>query len=382
MGNKLCSCSSEEASKEEANLNLQIPNNPNNYNESPENEAKARAVPFIAFDNIEQDRSNKWNDPYLERYRHSSKQPVQKIKPNGDANLENRNRERGSIMSYKSSQSKISSSRKSSILNERQSNLLFESPLLKYKPSLVDQYLERWCHLTKNNFAYFVNRRGFAKPLISIPIDKIESVQRVFVDVSSNSPEKKQKNITTKDDCFQFEIFLKQDTNVSNIFKSYEHAHICANFPGRTFNLPHVNSYNQQGFIESRSALLKSPLSLNHQKSPKSEQKGYYLKSSKKNRFDIEDLSVDPSKTPVKKSKLKNWEPEAKMEELINVLDGIHFESAEEKEEYRNYKIANMAELTQIKMRQDISIKNPSSWISSLTSNKENYVYRQANMDA
>jgi hypothetical protein len=64
---------------------------------------------------------------------------------------------------------------------------------MKYKPGLKTMYMSRWCQVTKAHFLYYAEGVPYAsylgRPLAVIPIDAIESVRRVFVEV----PERQEK---------------------------------------------------------------------------------------------------------------------------------------------------------------------------------------------
>lgn len=87
--------------------------------------------------------------------------------------------------------------------------IIFEGELMKYKPGIKHQYMSRWCQVTKTHFLYFAEGVPYAsylgRPLAVIPIDAIESVRRVCVDV----PERAEKYAKLRN--FQFEIFLKRN---------------------------------------------------------------------------------------------------------------------------------------------------------------------------
>lgn len=78
---------------------------------------------------------------------------------------------------------------------------------MKYKPGLKTMYMSRWCQVTKTHFLYYAEGVPYAsylgRPLAVIPIDLIESVRRVYVEV----PERQEKFQKLKN--FQFEIFMK-----------------------------------------------------------------------------------------------------------------------------------------------------------------------------
>ncbi len=77
--------------------------------------------------------------------------------------------------------------------------------------------MSRWCQVTKTHFLYFADGLPYAsylsRPLAIIPLDQIESVRRVIVEV----PERNEKFQKLRN--FQFEIFLKgHDHRSSNRF--------------------------------------------------------------------------------------------------------------------------------------------------------------------
>jgi hypothetical protein len=79
---------------------------------------------------------------------------------------------------------------------------------MKYKPGMKNQYMSRWCQVTKSHFLYYAEGVPYAsclgRPLAVIPLDAIQSVKRVFVEV----PERNEKLSHLKN--FQFEIFLRK----------------------------------------------------------------------------------------------------------------------------------------------------------------------------
>ncbi|CDW83195.1 UNKNOWN [Stylonychia lemnae] len=76
--------------------------------------------------------------------------------------------------------------------------IIYESELMKYKPGIKHQYMSRWCQLTKSHFIYYAEGVPYAsflaRPLAVIPMDAIESVKRVYVEV----PEKDENNGETR----------------------------------------------------------------------------------------------------------------------------------------------------------------------------------------
>lgn len=62
---------------------------------------------------------------------------------------------------------------------------------MKYKPGLKQQYMSRWCQVTKTHFLYFAEGVPYAsylgRPLAVIPLTEIASIKRVCVDVPERS---------------------------------------------------------------------------------------------------------------------------------------------------------------------------------------------------
>jgi len=71
--------------------------------------------------------------------------------------------------------------------------IIYEGELFKYKPGLKNQYMSRWCQITKSHFLYYAEGVPYAsyfrRPLAVIPLEAIQSVKRVCVEV----PEKNEK---------------------------------------------------------------------------------------------------------------------------------------------------------------------------------------------
>lgn len=80
---------------------------------------------------------------------------------------------------------------------------------MKYKPGINTQYISRWCQVTKTHFIYFAEGVPYAsflgRPLAVIPLNQIDSIRRVCVDV----PDRTKKYDHLKN--FQFEIFLRRE---------------------------------------------------------------------------------------------------------------------------------------------------------------------------
>jgi hypothetical protein len=92
--------------------------------------------------------------------------------------------------------------------------IIYEGELFKYKPGIKNQYMPRWCQVTKTHFLYYAEGVPYAsylgRPLAVIPLDSIESVKRVNVEV----PERNEKYSQLKN--FQFEIFFRSNSTNHN----------------------------------------------------------------------------------------------------------------------------------------------------------------------
>ena len=284
-----------------------------------------------------------------------------------------------------------------------QNAVITESTLLKYKPSVTQQYLERWCQVTKSFFSYFVSKAGpktwQAKPLIKVPLTVIDSVQRVFVNVQGNSQDyNAQKNelaMTRRGEpvLFQFEIFLKPTTNLSDIFKSItrtkssQHRNTCRN------NISSVHKSIQLSpepksrarLNESKTTTSKTPFEIKSTylaDIASDHCKGMKLGgsvndvSTRKMQPEITDRILEDVPLAISKKKTQDWMPENRTEELLLVLDGAHFQSPDEKEDYRTFKAKNLAAFKQIGLKLDIAPKNPSAWLPSYSS-KSTWSHRE-----
>ena len=95
----------------------------------------------------------------------------------------------------------------------------YEGYLEKYRPGISLIYINRWCQITNTHFSYYKSNWDancwISKPLMSIPLQYIESVKRVNVEIPINKKlEKKEKEL------YQFEIYLKKGINAKLIVKN------------------------------------------------------------------------------------------------------------------------------------------------------------------
>ncbi len=93
--------------------------------------------------------------------------------------------------------------------------VVLEGVLMKYKPSVAHQYLERWCQVTRNTFSYYVSKaapKGWqTKPLITVPLDCIDAVQKVIVTVQGNPQDTPLRYCPT---CTDSWVVLRERPNV------------------------------------------------------------------------------------------------------------------------------------------------------------------------
>ena len=93
--------------------------------------------------------------------------------------------------------------------------VLYAGPLLKYKPGLHFNWIERWCVITRKEFKYYkgewVAQCPDLKPLIAMPTFHILGAHRVILELQGQS----RKNMNKSDqnnynELFQFEIFHRE----------------------------------------------------------------------------------------------------------------------------------------------------------------------------
>ena len=71
-----------------------------------------------------------------------------------------------------------------------QDEILYEGELMKYNPGFTNQYISRYCVLTKHEFKYYKNEIMAIKhvfPLVSISIDEVVKVERVAIEIPVSS---------------------------------------------------------------------------------------------------------------------------------------------------------------------------------------------------
>lgn len=189
---------------------------------------------------------------------------------------------------------------------------IMQSVFLKYKSGVVEQYLERWCKLTKIAFSYYTTglMEG-RKALVEIPLSSVKQVKRVEASHSHKSLK-----------LHQFQITLKPDfTSPQSPFTSLR----------KTSELP-IPAHK-----DAETLTFHSPKKTSNMRS-----KGLLRRS--------------------KSSAAKDWTPESKGEELILVLDGARFESRKEKEEYRMYKEQHFGRLRAVFGRGEEVLNSPVAW--------------------
>lgn len=146
--------------------------------------------------------------------------------------------------------------------------VVFEGPVLKFKPGLTHMYISRWLQLSTHGLRYYKSQRNancwFTKPLFSVCLESVRDVERLILT-------KEQTAKTNKP--FQFEIFLKEEDELTCLSRHadgsceyYQEALQVAFTPktrdsvekGRLMKRPiRVESPERQG--ESRYSLKTSP---------------------------------------------------------------------------------------------------------------------------
>ncbi len=99
------------------------------------------------------------------------------------------------------------------ILSEDSNQPLYEGEIARYKPGISVSYIARWAQVTRKDFKCYKNRvnstQWLAKPLSFVPLNLIDRVARVDVNVTKGK--KQSKGVQWR---FQFEIFLKSRLSV------------------------------------------------------------------------------------------------------------------------------------------------------------------------
>jgi hypothetical protein len=183
----------------------------------------------------------------------------------------------------------------------------------------------------------------------------------------------------------QFEIFLRQDADISEIFRSPESGLKSVQSIGRNVLGPAASSMtspqDKSLATASESKMTPSKFKAELPNSPDvgqlsdtRAQTARRRSPPSRERYELQDrdldIDVDTARRRRRRSSpspARTWEPEAKRQELLKILDGAHFPSSQEKEQYREFKQHNLAQLRQITLKQDVVAKNPSAWLPSLT---------------
>lgn len=100
---------------------------------------------------------------------------------------------------------------KDSVLRSTDKDLwIYQGNLLRYRPGFSDNYIAKWCTISRNSFAYYRDKYSancfLENPLVVIPINQIKSVERVLMQLPEEKG--KPKKSPTKGMIFQFEIVL------------------------------------------------------------------------------------------------------------------------------------------------------------------------------
>ena len=104
---------------------------------------------------------------------------------------------------------------------------LLTSELHRYHPGFSMHFVKKFCVLKKDNFSYF--RSYFShlhspqKPLVSIPINLIQSVSPVSVEIPElrkNPNKEKDQNLNPMETRFKFEIFLKENEDTKFVINN------------------------------------------------------------------------------------------------------------------------------------------------------------------
>ena len=394
MGNKMCTCAAEEiASPDKADLNLQnaplilakldasaMQSGARNQTTSPRDEATTTAKEKLA--NIYKGISGSRESPgrqcgqmqavgdlFIEspRLNTASDNEEEKVSPLlHKESIEQSRMKRTSYSPAPSYRSRYANnmtqafklpsffSAHSASSNANDGYLILEGTLLKYKPGVTEHYLERWCRLTKNAFAYYAvrpkqGRKNIqTKPIINVSLNYVESVRRVEANIQHGG---------NKPGLYQFEIFLKPAADLSQIFKSSVAS--IEQVKGRQiFKSPKLRGgrLDESKTTQSRSIYIGG------------QERGSIGDAQPSKKLPTVEvvskiLGNAPLSQSIKRSRSKGWNPECRSEELLLVLDGAHFENMDEKEDYRSFKKTHRAELGQILIKEEVPrAKDLSGW--------------------
>lgn len=290
------------------------------------------------------------------------------------------------------------------IRSKIQDLVLFEGLLHKYKPGISIQYISRWCQVTKNEFMYFKNQWGancwLTKPIIILPLIYIQSVQRV--QVITRKHDKKLKIINQNLDNYQFEIFLKDEIDLPTIYKGNNEYTIIDNNKNllglenkkeiqeeqiqkeSKIDVPLLDERKGKErkelveIAEENENMQKESLSPNN--NPKIEIKPSEMlpeledSSTKKRRKSHKKRNICNSRPVNEDTEFKKNEPDLshsiiQQEANSNFIeDDIRFTDRKEFEQFRTFILENSDYFPKCKFKGDITVKNPSAWITSLSS--------------
>lgn len=318
------------------------------------------------------------------------------------------------------------------IRSKVQDTVLFESPIYKYKPGISIQYIVRWGQVTRNEFMYFKNQWGancwLSKPIIILPLNCIKSVQRVQVETRKISQklkknEKKNVKALVELDNYQFEIFLKEEVDFAAIARKNEISLLenkslvlggeeknkniqleeklenpdekeeqKSNEKEELVKIDEVNENlivqnslnpNQKHNVtvpeikvdKNESLLMEEHKASNIDIDSKSESDAKNIRLSTPLRKIVEISPGHLMKTPNSKNSNKDIPinpPENQQENIAVIEDKVKFCNQKEYEQFKNFKEENSQLFQTIGSKEEISVKNHSAWIPSLSSKHKN----------
>ncbi len=271
----------------------------------------------------------------------------------------------------------------------------FEGELKKYKPGLSKQYILRWCQATPTHLNYYKSHWSancwLSKPLMSVPFGCIQSIRRVEV----KFPIKRRSYARKQPEIYQFEVFLKKDVDVSLLSKSIDYS---AYETRAAFNKKRPTGRNteagsisfprtKQGSIaglESKQRGRVHGLSMAESSTRvpgAAEGRGYRSNRESVSRMTPEKgvreghLMRTPS-TYCKSHELSPNRFRGSMEISTSVekkadyveYEGMMFASHKQKQRFELFRKKYEKELQAVVLSEEIGVKNPSSWIPTLSS--------------
>jgi len=239
---------------------------------------------------------------------------------------------------------------------ELDEQVYLEGELEKYRPGMSVLYIRRWCEVSFTHFKYYKSQwrsvYSLRKPIISIPFECVESIQRVDVKV----PEKSKKHL------FQFEIFLKKDVSLSLLAKNIEYSvdekeSVLSNktTPGKSIANT-KNSERKLGntFINSQSCQADNADSLIESKN--TIRGGHLMRSRTINR------------------KLNHGNKPNKIKNEVIEYEGMRFKDKKQLKRFKKFKKKYEEEARTVIVIEKVNIKNPLGCISKLSSKVYNKV--------